>query len=163
MTQSKVCMPKFQVVFKGQSHPIHNLNLAEVMPSTNSFITYEGSTTYPGCWETVTWVIMNKPIYLSGAQMRGLRSLQQGDKLNPKSPLSGNVRPIQQLNSRTVRTNINFPSPPGAVQKGKPTDYGIYGLYGNSYEDTCPDVFRHMSYKANTYLDTEPLTSQVFA
>ena len=136
------------------------------MPNTNSFITYEGSTTYPGCWETVTWVVMNKPIYVSRSQMRGLRSLLQGDKLNPKSPLSGNVRPIQPMNSRTVRTNINFPSPPGigdSAAKGKPNDYGIYGVYGNTHEDTCPDVFRHMSYKANTYLEADALTSQVIA
>ena len=52
------------VTFRGQSHPIHNLNLKEIMPDTTSFITYEGSTTYPGCWETVTWIVMNKPIYV---------------------------------------------------------------------------------------------------
>ena len=152
-------------MFRGQSQPIHNLNLAEVMPNTNSFITYEGSTTYPGCWETVTWVIMNKPIYVSRGQMRGLRSLLQGDKQNPKTSLSGNVRPIQPMNSRTVRTNINFPSPPGIGDKGKPSssDYGIYGVYGSSHEDTCPDVFRHMSYKANTYLEAEALSPKVFA
>ena len=23
------------------------------------------STTFPGCWETATWVVMNKPVYLS--------------------------------------------------------------------------------------------------
>lgn len=149
-----------KVVFRGQSQPIHGLNLAEIMPSTNSFMTYEGSTTYPGCWETVTWVIMNKPIYASRSQMRGLQSLLQGDKANPKSPLSGNVRPVQPMNGRTVRTNINFPSPPG-TSKDSQKDNGIYGVYGSSYEDTCPDVFRHMSYKANTYLDIEPLSSTV--
>ena len=121
--------------------------------------------------------------------MRGLQSLLQGDKANPKSPLSGNVRPVQPMNGRTVRTNINFPSPPG-TSKDSQKDAGIYGVYGGSYEDTCPDVFRynmlsklvdenwafsnlpmttimcaisfrHMSYKANTYLDIEPLFSTV--
>ena len=77
----------------------------------------------------------------SRSQMRGLQSLLQGDKANPKSPLSGNVRPVQPMNGRTVRTNINFPSPPGTV-KDSQKDAGIYGVYGSSYEDTCPDVFR---------------------
>lgn len=35
------------------------------MPKTKNFITYEGSLTYPGCYETVTWVIMNNPIYIT--------------------------------------------------------------------------------------------------
>ena len=77
----------------------------------------------------------------SRSQMRGLQSLLQGDKANPKSPLSGNVRPVQPMNGRTVRTNINFPSPPG-TSKDSQKDAGIYGVYGSSYEDTCPDVFR---------------------
>lgn len=35
------------------------------MPRTENFVTYEGSLTYPGCYETVTWVVMNNPIYIS--------------------------------------------------------------------------------------------------
>ena len=29
----------------------------------------QGSTTYPGCWETVTWILMNKPLYLRYLQI----------------------------------------------------------------------------------------------
>ena len=54
-----------QVIYRGQSHPVNNLNLAEILPDTDHYMTYEGSTTYPGCWETVTWIVMNKPIYIS--------------------------------------------------------------------------------------------------
>lgn len=28
-------------------------------------MTYEGSTTHPGCWESTVWIILNKPIYIT--------------------------------------------------------------------------------------------------
>ena len=45
-----------------------------------------------GCWETVTWVVMNKPIYISPQDLFGLRLLMQGDEVNPKAPLARNSR-----------------------------------------------------------------------
>lgn len=36
-----------------------------LLPQTEDYITYEGSLTFPGCFETVTWVIMNNPIYIT--------------------------------------------------------------------------------------------------
>ena len=41
--------------------------------------------------------------------MNLLKQLMQGDKINPKSSLAPNSRPIQQSHSRSVRTNIYFP------------------------------------------------------
>lgn len=35
------------------------------MPPNSSYMTYSGSLTFPGCYETVTWVIMNNPIYIT--------------------------------------------------------------------------------------------------
>ena len=37
----------------------------------------QGSTTYPGCWETVTWLVMNKPLYLSKQEMELFHGLRQ--------------------------------------------------------------------------------------
>eukprot|EP00095_Tigriopus_kingsejongensis_P005717 maker-scaffold459_size165548-snap-gene-0.26 protein:Tk05717 transcript:maker-scaffold459_size165548-snap-gene-0.26-mRNA-1 annotation:"carbonic anhydrase" len=97
-----------KVMYKGQNFPVSNVNLHELLPSTDDFMTYEGSLTFPGCWESVTWILMNKPIYVSPPELYALRQLQQGDKQQPKAPLAKNNRPIQDLNERSIRTNIIF-------------------------------------------------------
>ncbi|KAK9498148.1 hypothetical protein O3M35_004026 [Rhynocoris fuscipes] len=71
-------------------------------------MTYEGSTTHPGCWETTVWIILNKPIYITKQELYALRKLMQGSEKIPKAPLGNNARPLQPLHHRTVRTNINF-------------------------------------------------------
>lgn len=45
------------------------LNIEDIYPETNSFITYDGSMTIPPCFETVTWILMNKPVYLTRMQV----------------------------------------------------------------------------------------------
>ncbi|ROT72241.1 putative carbonic anhydrase [Penaeus vannamei] len=62
----------------GSSSPPHHLIISELLPSTEQYLTYDGSLTVPGCYETVTWILPNKPIYISFAQMRNLRRLKQG-------------------------------------------------------------------------------------
>nr|CAH7720145.1 unnamed protein product [Callosobruchus chinensis] len=71
-------------------------------------MTYEGSTTHPGCWETTVWVILNKPIYITKHELYSMRKLMQGSEEAPKAPLGNNWRPVQPLHQRTIRTNINF-------------------------------------------------------
>lgn len=39
------------------------------MPDTNHYVTYDGSFTYPGCEETVTWIIMNRPLHITLQQV----------------------------------------------------------------------------------------------
>lgn len=58
-------------------------------------------------------------------------------------------RPIQPLNSRTVRTNIAFPgtSGAGAGNTFSKSDY-------SEVESQCPEAFREMYYQANSF--TEP-------
>jgi hypothetical protein len=48
-----------------QSAVIKTISLYGLLPETDFYMTYDGSTTHPGCWESVTWVILNKPIYVS--------------------------------------------------------------------------------------------------
>lgn len=74
------------------------------MPDTEHYMTYEGSTTYPGCWETVTWIVMNKPIYVTRQEMYALKQLMQGDRINPKSSL-GKIKLYNQFHQI-----YNYPS-----------------------------------------------------
>ncbi len=45
------------------------LNIEDIYPETSSFITYDGSMTIPPCFETATWILMNKPVYLTRMQV----------------------------------------------------------------------------------------------
>ncbi|XP_065556691.1 carbonic anhydrase-related protein 10-like isoform X2 [Artemia franciscana] len=106
-----------QIPYAGMSADV-SVSLRGLLPSTDHFVTYEGSTTHPGCWETVTWIVFNRPIYITKQELSSLRSLNSGNATNPKGAIAGNIRPLQRLNSRTVRTNIDFHS---AKEKGCPT------------------------------------------
>ncbi|XP_019740463.1 carbonic anhydrase-related protein 10 isoform X2 [Hippocampus comes] len=84
------------------------LNIEEIYPETSSFITYDGSMTIPPCFETATWILMNKPVYVTRMQMHSLRLLSQNQPSQIFLSMSDNVRPIQPLINRCIRTNINF-------------------------------------------------------
>ncbi|XP_051912439.1 carbonic anhydrase-related protein 10 isoform X2 [Hippocampus zosterae] len=84
------------------------LNIEDIYPETSSFITYDGSMTIPPCFETATWILMNKPVYVTRMQMHSLRLLSQNQPSQIFLSMSDNVRPIQPLINRCIRTNINF-------------------------------------------------------
>ncbi|XP_076362907.1 carbonic anhydrase-related protein 10-like [Tachypleus tridentatus] len=117
------------ITFRGQEAKIEHLSFRELLPKTDFYVTYDGSTTLPGCYETVTWIIMNKPIFITKQQLHALRKLKQGDKPTPKAPLADNFRPIQALNHRVVRTNIDFRRPRGTH---------------------CPTMFQDLKYRVNS-------------
>ncbi|XP_076292035.1 carbonic anhydrase-related protein A isoform X3 [Lasioglossum baleicum] len=108
--------PEFQVITSAFNHVIHRdnkaslreLSLKSLLPDTDGYMTYEGSTTHPGCFETVVWLILNKPIYITTRELYVLRRLMQGPEDAPKAPLGNNSRPLQELHYRTIRTNIDF-------------------------------------------------------
>ena len=54
----------------GDKAVVRNLSLKSLLPDTNNYMTYEGSTTHPGCWETTIWLILNKPIYITAQEVR---------------------------------------------------------------------------------------------
>ncbi|XKL64718.1 hypothetical protein PGB90_004804 [Kerria lacca] len=103
-----ITAPFKDVKFKGNKTPIKHLSLQSFLPDTISYMTYEGSLTYPGCWETTVWIILNKPIYMSKSELYSLRNLKRGSKDASIGPLGDNSRPTQTISNRTVRTNINF-------------------------------------------------------
>jgi len=54
----------------GQQARVRHVALHELIPATDDFVTYEGSLTQPGCQETVTWIIINKPLYITPSAVR---------------------------------------------------------------------------------------------
>ncbi|KYQ60494.1 Carbonic anhydrase-related protein 10 [Trachymyrmex zeteki] len=118
----------------GQAMEIKRFGVRELLPDTKHYMTYDGSTTMPACHETTTWIILNKPIYITKQQasiaaadsykmhahapalersrarreLHALRQLMQGDEKQPNAPLANNFRPPQPLHHRPVRTNIDF-------------------------------------------------------
>lgn len=65
---------------------------------------------------------------LSVRQLYALRRLMQGSMQTPKAPLGNNGRPLQALNHRTVRTNIDFQN--AKVIKSFPLDLPATSWYG---------------------------------
>ncbi|CAL1277081.1 unnamed protein product, partial [Larinioides sclopetarius] len=124
-----------QIVYRGQEVPLHHVSVQGLLPSTSHFVTYEGSLTVPACHESVTWLVINRPIYITKQQLYILRKLMQGDERNPKAPLGNNFRPPLPLNRRALRSNINF-----IRQDGK----------------ECPNMHRNMRYQANTWTPPAP-------
>lgn len=51
--------------YRGAFAEHRDLNLSALMGDTDQFVTYEGSLTQPSCHETVTWLILNRPLYIS--------------------------------------------------------------------------------------------------
>lgn len=58
------------VFLLGSSTPIRHISLRSLLPNTEQFMTYEGSTTHPGCWESTVWIILNKPIYITKQEVK---------------------------------------------------------------------------------------------
>lgn len=53
----------------GENVTIKSFSLYDLIPDLTSYLTYEGSLTIPGCYETVTWIIINKPVFITRQQV----------------------------------------------------------------------------------------------
>lgn len=51
------------------------LSLKLLLPPTDYYITYEGSATTPACQETSTWIVFNRPLYITEQQVCDLIAL----------------------------------------------------------------------------------------
>ncbi|CAG0880033.1 unnamed protein product [Cyprideis torosa] len=58
-----------KIKYGGEQVTLRGISIRALLPDTDFFMTYEGSITMPACHETVTWIIMNKPIYITEQQM----------------------------------------------------------------------------------------------
>ncbi|GMS86964.1 hypothetical protein PENTCL1PPCAC_9139, partial [Pristionchus entomophagus] len=126
------------VTYKGNTIAMRKLRPAALLPKTNHFVTYDGSLTYPGCHETVTWVIMNNPIYITKQDLVQWNDLQQTEKKSAQpQPMQPIYRPLRALNGRLLRTNINV--------HFKSTDA----------KTTCPSsLYTELGYRANAKHNT---------
>ncbi|XP_047478474.1 carbonic anhydrase 7-like [Penaeus chinensis] len=97
-----------RVRWAGTSSLVERVSVRALLPDSHHYITYDGSLTQPPCHETVTWVLVNRPVYITKQQLHGLRQIHQGSKDVPKGKMLNNYRPTQQLYHRPLRTNIDF-------------------------------------------------------
>uniref|UniRef100_A0A3P8W7Y6 Carbonic anhydrase 10 n=1 Tax=Cynoglossus semilaevis TaxID=244447 RepID=A0A3P8W7Y6_CYNSE len=97
-----------RINYKHDAFLLMGLNIADLYPDTTRYITYEGSITVPPCYETSTWIVINKPVYVTQMQMHSLRLLSQNEPYKIFMSMSDNTRPPQPLLQRCIRTNINF-------------------------------------------------------
>ncbi|XP_074513427.1 carbonic anhydrase-related protein 10-like isoform X1 [Sebastes fasciatus] len=97
-----------RINYKHDAFLLMGLNIGELYPDTTRYITYEGSITIPPCYETSTWILINKPVYVTQMQMHSLRLLSQNEPYKIFLSMSDNTRPTQPLLQRCIRTNINF-------------------------------------------------------
>lgn len=67
------------------------IDAATLLPKDRNYFRYMGSFTTPPCTEDVSWFVLTKPIQLSAGQIDRFKSI-----------ISGNNRPTQPLNDRTV-------------------------------------------------------------
>ncbi|KAG9509161.1 putative carbonic anhydrase-like protein 1 [Fragariocoptes setiger] len=97
------------VRYRGTNVTINGLTIGDLLTGADGLITYEGSLTTPGCHESTTWIILNKPLYINQEQINELRSVSVDEaELSSGTLMANNLRPCQAINNRLVRTNIVF-------------------------------------------------------
>ncbi|KAL8622204.1 hypothetical protein ACOMHN_053006 [Nucella lapillus] len=116
----------------GRNVSIPGLSIPGLLPDTQRFMTYQGSLTQPGCYETVTWIILNKPIYVSKDDLSRFRQLtesQDGEEGHHQYLQENTFRPTMPLNRRTVTTNIAPHPQDGSCRKQKITIFEVNDRY----------------------------------
>lgn len=129
------------------SSKVHKIQLDQLLPSSEHYITYEGSLTEPACYETVQWIIINKPIYVSSNDLNVLRNMVQLEGSH-----GDNFRPLQPNNFRSLRTNIvfhNHDNKKHISSSPSSSTYGVHNKYNNvsmsksTISSSNPEVNNH--------------------
>uniref|UniRef100_A0A9J7ZD52 Carbonic anhydrase n=1 Tax=Cyprinus carpio carpio TaxID=630221 RepID=A0A9J7ZD52_CYPCA len=78
-----------------------------LLPNSLEYWTYPGSLTTPPLYESVTWIVLKEPIYVSDKQMGKFRTLLfNGEEEDDRKRMENNFRPPQPLKGRTVRASF---------------------------------------------------------
>ncbi|VDK74131.1 unnamed protein product [Litomosoides sigmodontis] len=96
-----------KISFRNKRVALRDLKIWKLFPPLIDYVTYEGSMTSPGCYETVTWIILNHPIHITRTNLNKWRKLQRTIS-EGKEPqyVAPNFRPLQHSYGRLIRTNI---------------------------------------------------------
>ncbi|XP_073458797.1 carbonic anhydrase-related protein 11-like isoform X3 [Aquarana catesbeiana] len=100
-----------RISFRNEVNFIQDLSIEELYPESFGFLTYQGSMTIPPCYETVTWIIIDRPLNITSMQMHSLRLLSQNQPSQIFQSMSDNFRPVQPLFHRGLRGNLDFRKP----------------------------------------------------
>ncbi|WP_066803451.1 carbonic anhydrase [Moraxella oblonga] len=76
---------------EGENGTLSNFNIGSLMPKDSNAYAYNGSLTTPPCLEKVQWLLKADPVDASGAQLRTLAKLYDG-----------NNRPVQPPGDRQI-------------------------------------------------------------
>nr|ANJ59778.1 alpha carbonic anhydrase 2 [Exaiptasia diaphana] len=68
---------------------------------SRDYYSYRGSLTTPGCYESVSWLVLGHPILADDHMFTNLRKLKAKHGKNP-GKMCDNYRPIQPLNGRPI-------------------------------------------------------------
>ncbi|XP_048374013.1 carbonic anhydrase-related protein 11 isoform X2 [Sphaerodactylus townsendi] len=100
-----------RISYKNDAYLLHELSLEDLYPETFGFITYQGSMSTPPCYETVTWILVDRPINITSVQIHSLRLLSQNLPSQIFRSMSDNSRPLQPLLQRSLRSNRDLRRP----------------------------------------------------
>ncbi|XP_016105142.1 carbonic anhydrase 7-like [Sinocyclocheilus grahami] len=97
----------YMVKFKGSVTDFKGFNPKCLLPNSLEYWTYPGSLTTPPLYESVTWILLKEPIYVSEKQMGKFRTLLfNGEEEDDRKRMENNFRPPQPLRGRTVQASF---------------------------------------------------------
>ncbi|RXN12494.1 carbonic anhydrase 7-like isoform X1 [Labeo rohita] len=95
------------IFLDGNAVDFKGFNPKCLLPNSLEYWTYPGSLTTPPLHESVTWIVLKEPIYVSEKQMGKFRTLLfNGEEEDERKRMENNYRPPQPLKGRKVRASF---------------------------------------------------------
>jgi len=94
-----------------------DINAADLLPDDHTYYHFMGSLTTPPCTEGVRWYVLERPVSVGEKQLAEFRKLYHG-----------NVRPVQRLNGRSVRSSRPVPGAPEAAKPAPASRFRVPGM-----------------------------------